>query len=164
MACSREELNLLRYQRMKKIDGDEMPLHYRFISIPPCLMMEWSLQEKINEMNFNNLTVKCIKETLQRYHSSISSTLTQLQLDELVKLIQEDRIGRIISTISRYRQEGKIVSEENLLSYIGNYVKIGVEFFYPMFRELVRIDPNGERIHLIDRFDEIRNFILSHNL
>lgn len=125
------------------------------------------LIDKIYKGLFIHLDNESIKEVLLEYHFRETMPSESL-LNQLVKLIQDYYIAKIMYTISWYRVHGENVIEENLLSFIAktypNYAKMGAEFFYPMFREMLRIDPIGERSHFLVSPDELVNFIQLHKL
>ena len=130
-------------------------------------MREWPLHVKIGNISFQYLNSEYIMETLEYFHPAVN-TLTESQFNELVRLIQEDRIGGTICIVSCARADGEIITEENLLEFLQrvrpNYALMGVEFFYPMFRELLQRDPNVEKRIIFNRYCEIERHIRSCGL
>lgn len=126
--------------------------------------MDWPLYVKIGNFRFRSLDAQYIKNVLESIHPGVS-ILTTSQMKELIRLIQEDRIGNAIYEVSCARTDGENVTEDNLLSIIArdfrNYVDMGAEFFYPMFRELLRIDPGAEKKIVFNRYFEIKNHLHS---
>lgn len=130
-------------------------------------MREWPLHVKIGNISFQYLNPEYIMETLEYFHPAVN-TLTETQFNELVHLIQQDRIGGTICTVSCARADGEIITEENLLEFLQrvrpNYALMGVEFFYPMFRKLLECDPNSEKRIIFNSCCEIERYIRSCGL